>query len=284
MARKDDLLVPLMLGTANVSLKEKDIATVTIPVPAIAIQQRIVARIDAIAAKVEAARQLRGKVEDEAAAYVVSLHSKLAGERTKALGEILVLDEDAKTVSPDSSYPQVGVRSFGAGLFRKGAVEGFETTYRAFNRLYSGAVVLSQVKGWEGAIAVCPADLEGWYVSPEYRTFRCRPTEALPEYLAALLPTEWFWSHLGAATRGVGARRERTRPEQFLQLRIPMPNITAQEFAARTFAQLGALCDFQNQALSELDAIMPAVLDRAFKGRAAGSAIVETMTDAEALE
>src|SRR5205807_2237025 len=33
MAKKDEYFVPLMLGTANVSLKEKDIANVKIPLP-----------------------------------------------------------------------------------------------------------------------------------------------------------------------------------------------------------------------------------------------------------
>lgn len=51
-------------------------------------------------------------------------------------------------ISATRSYPQVGVRGFGGGLFSKAAVSGTETTYRTFNRLYAGAVVLSQVKGW----------------------------------------------------------------------------------------------------------------------------------------
>ena len=66
----------------------------------------------------------------------------------------------------------------GGGLFAKAAIGGTETTYRSFHRLYEGAVVLSQVKGWEGAIARCPAELEDWFVSPEYRTFRCKPNQA----------------------------------------------------------------------------------------------------------
>ena len=47
LAQKDRLLVPLMLGTANVSLKEKDIAGVEVELPPLSEQQRIVAWIDA---------------------------------------------------------------------------------------------------------------------------------------------------------------------------------------------------------------------------------------------
>lgn len=99
-------------------------------------------------------------------ALVTSLHIQLAAGRTRRIGSILRLDEEATEVVPTRVYPQVGVRSFGGGLFAKPAVAGAETTYRKF-RLYAGAVVLSQVKAWEGAVAVCPAELSGWFVSPE---------------------------------------------------------------------------------------------------------------------
>lgn len=61
MRRKDQLLVPLMLGTANVSLKEKDIAGVRVPVPPMHKQRSIVDLIEAIAGKIEEARRLRGR-------------------------------------------------------------------------------------------------------------------------------------------------------------------------------------------------------------------------------
>jgi restriction endonuclease S subunit len=53
MTKKDKLLVPLMQGTANVSLKEQDIACIEISLPPVEEQHRIVARIEELAAKVE---------------------------------------------------------------------------------------------------------------------------------------------------------------------------------------------------------------------------------------
>jgi type I restriction enzyme, S subunit len=161
--------------------------------------------------------------------------------------------------------PQVGVRGFGKGLFAKPAVIGGTTTYRAFNRLFPAALVMSQVKGWEGAIAMTPPDLVGYFVSPEYRTFRCREERCLPEYLAMLVPTEYFWGRLKDATRGVGARRERTRPEQFLNLRIAMPSLEQQRRAVEMFRPLSELQAFQADTARELDALLPAIVDKAFK-------------------
>jgi type I restriction enzyme S subunit len=236
-----------------------------IPLPPLVEQRRVVARIEALAAQIHEARTLRQQAGEEAEALLVSNHVCLAGKRTCRLGGILRLDEDAVPVRAGGSYPQVGLRSYGAGLFPKSAVSGTNTTYRTFSRLFEGAIVLSQVKGWEGAVAVCPSHLAGWFVSPEYRTFRCVEGEASPRYLASIIRTEWFWARLADATRGVGARRERTRPEQFLNIEIPMPSLRHQEVGNRVFAQVDALKRLQAETAAELGALLPAVLDRAFK-------------------
>jgi len=178
-----------------------------------------------LTAKIEEACGLRQQAVEEAAAFVSSLHLNLARTRTVAIGEILTLEEYREEIQFGQEYPQVGVKGFGQGLFAKETLDATQTTDKAFNRRYDGALVLSQVKGWEGAIAVCRSDLAGRYVSPEYRTFRCIEGMAIPEYLAALVATPWFWTQLKNVTRGVGARRERTRPEQFLQMELPMPEV-----------------------------------------------------------
>ena len=103
-------------------------------------------------------------------------------------------------------------------------------------------------------------------MSPEYRTFRCIPTESRARYLAPLVRTKWFWSKLANATRGVGARRERTRPEQFLNIELPMPHVDQQKRGEALFAEVDELKRLQAETAAELDAILTAILDRAFKG------------------
>ena len=246
--------------------KEKFFLALEIPLPPLTEQRRIVARIEELAAQINEAKGLRSQSIESVESFVVSIHLHFSGKRLKKLGDILQLDEDIQPVELTAHYPQVGIKSFGAGLFTKEAVAGTHTSYRAFNRLYGGALVLSQVKGWEGAVAVCPQSLSGWFVSPEYRTFRCIPTEARASYLQPLVGTEWFWSKLTNATRGAGARRERTRPEQFLNLELPIPDVEQQQLGEKVFAQMAPLKRLQAETAAELDALLPAVLDRAFKG------------------
>jgi type I restriction enzyme, S subunit len=248
-------------------LHPDDFLRTEILIPSLAEQRRIVRRIEDLVVQIDEAQDLRRRAAAEADDLVTSVHTSLAGKRTRTIREILELDEDAQSISPIGSYPQVGVRSFGGGLFSKAAVSGGETTYATFNRLYEGALVLSQVKGWEGAVAVCPTELAGWFVSPEYRTFRCIATEARPDYLASLVRTGWFWSKLGDAARGVGARRERARPEHFLDIELEMPDVGQQEQGEKTFAEINALKIAQPGTAAELNAFMPSLLDRAFAGK-----------------
>lgn len=253
-------------GTTNrVRLQEDKFLATEIALPLLSEQRRIVALLQGLFVNIEEVRALRNQVVEETEALVVSTHLRLAGSRTKKLRDVLALDEREIVVSPTGEYPQVGVRGFGGGLFAKGPILGTETTYRSFNRLYEGALVLSQVKGWEGAIGICGADLAGWFVSPEYRTFRCIRNEVRPDYLAALVSTEWFWGQLKDATRGVGARRERTRPEQFLEIEMPMPDILRQVTGERIFASMKTLKALQSDIAPELSALMPSILDKGFR-------------------
>lgn len=259
-------LISRGMGARRDSVHPERFLSIKIPLPPLPEQQRIAAKIEALAAKIVEANSLRHKAAEESEALVTSLHVNIAGKRVRELREVVLLDEEAVPVKPGEEYPQVGIKSFGTGLFKKSATKGADTTYKAFNRLYPGALVLSQVKGWEGAIAVAGDDFAGWFVSPEYRTFRCIDGEASPDYLSALVRTEWFWGRLQTATRGVGARRERTRPEQFLHIKIPMPDLDHQKSAVAVFKMLEALKGPQSQTAAELDALLPAILDRAFKG------------------
>jgi len=254
------------IGARRELVSPDQFLSLEIPLPPLPEQRRIVARIESLAGKLKEAEGLRQQVKLQATALVTSIHTELSGDRTTTLGEILELDENQVVVSATSQYPQVGIKSFGGGLFRKSAVTGMETTYKVFNRLYDGAIVLSQVKAWEGATAVCGNDLAGWFVSPEYRTFRCNSEACLPGYMSALVRTEWFWSKLSNATRGVGARRERTRPEQFLALEIPMPTIDLQQKGQALFERVEAIQPLQSNTATELAALMPSILDKAFKG------------------
>ena len=84
--------------------------------------------------------------------------------------------------------------------------------------------------------------------------------------MARLVRTKWFWNRLSNATRGVGARRERTRPEQFSDLELPIPDVQHQKRGELLFAVVDTLQRIQTETAHEVDTLLPTILERAFKG------------------
>lgn len=248
-----------------------------VPLPPISEQRGIVARLNAATAAIERVQALRAKIDEDLAALVIRSNNTFDAQPT-CLGDALFLDEDRVAVNSDAIYTQAGIRGFGGGLFRKGGVTAADTTYRHFNRLAAGQFVVSQVKGWEGAVAVCSDEFAGLFVSPEYRTFRCNPAVLRPAYLAYLSRTPWFHAQLAPATRGQGARRERLRPEMLLAIRILLPPVEVQESLIPLFERIAAAAEHSGAA--DLDQLLPAMLDEIFntgagerrKGRSCGEA------------
>lgn len=252
------------VGSRRVRVQPAQMLTHAIPLPPISEQERIVSHFDGLAEKTRQLNEHLAAIEADSQKLLLSLHHRAASKQKTKVGDFLELREDQVPIRQEAEYIQVGVRSFGAGLFEKSALKGIDTSYRTFNRLYTDALVLSQVKGWEGALALCPESLEGKYVSPEYRTFQCIPGRAHPSYIGELVNTPWFWSLLQAATRGVGARRERTRPEQFLSIELPMPSFSAQVEISKILWRQKQMRAHFTELRAANDALIPATLERVF--------------------
>lgn len=141
----------------------------------------------------------------------------------RPLGEVLRLDLDQVDVEADQQYRIAGVYSFGRGLFERGPIAGSDTSYKALNRLHRGQLVLSRLKAFEGAIAVVPESFDGWFLSPEFPTFRCDPDQLSERYLSHVCRWRDFWSMLASTSKGIGARRERVHPSALLELELRFP-------------------------------------------------------------
>jgi len=275
MAKKDSLLVPLMQGTANVSLKEKDIATVEIPLPQLAVQRRIVARIEELAAKIHEARGLRQQAVEEAEALIVSyahrydLDScrKLAqGWLRTTLSEVVTLVQDLHKVQTDTTYPNIGIFSYARGLFKKPHIAGLQTSATYLNRVHAGQFIYSRLFAFEGAYGMVNDEFDNYFVSNEYPTFNCNTEKVLPEFLYAYFKSPTVWKDVAVGSKGLGDRRQRVQPQQILTHRFMLPPIEYQYGLRQLMAKAGTLKRLHSETAAELDAMLPSILDKAFKG------------------
>jgi hypothetical protein len=156
------------------------------------------------------------------------------------LKDALRLSIDSVPVEPSQTYPIAGVYSFGRGLLSRPPILGSETTYKTLNRLHRDDFVLSQLKGWGGALARVTDSHDGWFLSPQFPTFRAVPDRLDIVYLAWYCKQSKAWEKLRDTARGMGARRDSVSPERFLSLEIPLPSLLEQRRIVARIEELAA--------------------------------------------
>lgn len=155
------------------------------------------------------------------------------------LARFLTPNVETVDVDPKQTYPTVGMLNRGRGLLYRDPVAGSSTSYKKFNRIGAGVLVYSRLKAFEGAITVTPGDLPESFASQEFPTFAFAP-DADPGFFRILTTTQRMWDALQGASKGMGGRRERVKPADFLNIVMEIPPLSVQE---RISEVIGAVDD-----------------------------------------
>lgn len=239
---------------------------IEIPLPRIDEQRRIVGRIEELVAKVEEARGLRSQVERECDALCRSLIFGSNDITMVSMSELVKLREPDITVQADSIYHFAGVYSFGRGVFIGNRLSGMDFSYKILTQLKTGNFVYPKLMAWEGALGVVPPECNGLYVSPEFPVFEVDESSVLPEVLDVYFRTPSIWPNLAGISTGTNVRRRRLHPSNFLQFKIPLPSMKVQGKLREVKSKIDQIKGIQAQTSTELDALLPSILDKAFKG------------------
>ncbi len=256
-------------GTTNrVRLKEERFLAAEISLPSLEEQRRIVARIEELAARIEEARGLRRVVREDCEELCRSILSDTVnGASTLTpMREIVKLRELDISVSPEEIYWFAGIYSFGKGLFRGQRKHGTEFSYTRLTRLKTDNFVYPKLMAWEGAFAVVPSECDGLVVSPEFPVFEIDQQRVLSETLEVYFHIPSVWSAVSGASTGTNVRRRRLNPADFLAFEIPLPPMKTQKRLREAKAKLDQMKQLQSETSAELDALLPSILDKAFKG------------------
>jgi type I restriction enzyme S subunit len=255
--------------------KENFFLALEIPLPPLAEQRRIVARIESLAAQIDVAKRLRQEAVEEGVDFLVSMahrsdlsdqEKQASGWRRTRLADVVRLVDDLVLVEPEKSYPNIGIYCFGRGLFRKEEINGLATSASKLRRLSNGQFIYSRLFAFEGAYGMVTEEFDGSFVSQEYPTFQCDQSCCLPEFLVAHFKPETIWKSVAAGSKDLGDRRQRVQPPQVLQHELWVPSLAWQERIAQVTAEVNGLKRLQAETAAELGALLPAILDRAFKG------------------
>ncbi|MFD4908345.1 restriction endonuclease subunit S domain-containing protein [Kitasatospora purpeofusca] len=176
------------------------------------------------------------------------------------LARFLVPNVESVDVDPQQMYPTVGVLNRGRGLLYRDPVAGSSTSYKKLNRIGPGALVYSRLKAFEGAITVTPDNLPESFASQEFPTFAFAPGVS-PDFFRILTTTQRMWDALQGASKGMGGRRERVKPADFLDIVMDIPPLSAQERIVEVISAVDGQIAALDEEADALDRVSMAVAE-----------------------
>jgi type I restriction enzyme, S subunit len=115
-------------------------------------------------------------------------------------------------------------------------------------------------------------EFDGLYTSNEYPTFDCDPREIRPEFLVAYTFSQQVWKDFAKGSKGLGNRRQRLQPARLLAHELWLPPLSSQDRIVEVYKYMQELQGDRDRAAVALDALLPAVVDKAFRGDLSGRA------------
>lgn len=256
-------------STNRVRMKEAKFLKMTVPLPSLDEQRRIVEKLDRVAALVDERRNAIEAAERETQALLLKAFQRaIDGAPLRPIAEVAPLVRRPIEIDLDAAYPELGVRSFGRGTFHKPELPGVEVGNKKLFRICAGDLVFNIVFAWEGAVAVAQPEDDGRVGSHRFLTCVPAPETATVEFLRFYFSTPEGLQKLGEASPG-GAGRNRTLGLKKLEsLQVPVPPIGRQHWFDRLQSKAREARTIRANTAQDVEALIPALLHEIFDGGA----------------
>lgn len=253
-------------GTTNrVRIKEERFFDQAITLPPLVEQQALVTRLDALAEKTRQVEAHLDAVERDAE-HLLALRFREATAGAPMVTMAQVAPSVRRPVDIDTAvrYREVGARSFGKGVFFKPDFDGAEATWQKPVWIKAGDLVLSNIKAWEGAIALAGEEHDGCIASHRYITCVPVPDCMVTAFLVYYLLSEDGLAQVGLASPGTADRNRTLSLGNLSKIRVPVPSLSTQIAFVRMQAEIAALKARHSLIREANAALLPATLERVF--------------------
>lgn len=176
-----------------------------------------------------------------------------------------------RRISLDSlePYVQIGLRSFGRGVFHYEPVTGDRLGRLRYFAVKPGDLVFSNIKAWEGAVAVAGESEAGCIASNRFLTYVVDSSIADARYLKYFFLSEPGLTLIQRASPGSADRNRTLAIERLEQLEFPLPPIEEQRRVAtkldRVLLRVRRLKVQTERSLDAVQALKWGVLRDAFE-------------------
>ena len=266
--------------TGYAAVRPRTLLACEIPLPPLTEQQRIVAQIEELVRKIEQATALRHQSDDEVQALVGATASRLFHRftDTKQIEEIAQVRGGIQK-GPHRTPGANPVRYLTVAHVQRNKIltndpRFFEVTPEELERwrLVSGDVLIIEGNGSAEQIGRT-ALFRGEIVNCVHQNhvIRIRPNHKwmLPEFLNSFLNSVAGQHAVQSQSRTTSGLRTLS-VGRIKAIRIPVPPLEQQQQTVNQLAELGEYADtlrkYQSAASHELSALMPSILDKAFRG------------------
>jgi type I restriction enzyme S subunit len=249
-----------MTGTANVALKEADVAKVTVPLPPIEEQLKTIARLETMGERVQSLNEVVNTASESGRQLIASAFADITkGTSYSPISLVAPIVRRKVALRSEDEYPELGIRSFGKGTFHKPAIKGSDLGGKKLFQILPGDVVFNNVFAWEGAVAVAgPADF-GRFGSHRFITCVPRQEVMTAQYLTFYFNTAEGLEKLGKASPG-GAGRNRTLGlESLAQIEVPVPPFNKQKWFGELLGKVEQMQRIRASTQSAIRALAPAL-------------------------
>ena len=267
-------------GTTNrVRLKEDRFLNLEIPLPSMAEQQRIVAKINQLAAKIAEARTLHQKADEEADALIDTITAcifcdeKMKTFRVNIAKADLILNKECRNpqqFDPEGLFTYLDISSVGKGptIISVGRImPNRDAPSRARRVMHKDDVIISTVRPTLRSFAKVGEGLDNQICSTGFAVLTCGQS-INPDFLLCQVCSPFFVEQCIART--TGGHYPAINDSNLREVEIVVPPLPEQH---RIVAELDAvqvevdsLKRLQAETTAELDALLPSILDKAFKG------------------
>jgi type I restriction enzyme S subunit len=243
-------------------------------------------RLDVLVARKE---QLIELVEEKRAALIrhavakgLNSKARLATTRSPLFPEISVSWQLRKlrrlirpvrrpvVVDPEGLYREIGIRSWGKGIFHKDPVTGALLEDKSVFHVEPSDLVFNIVFAWEGAVAVVSEREVGMVASHRFPTFR-RSEEVDLDYLLMVFQSEQGRALMRINSPGAAGRNRTIRINQFLDEEVPLPPLAEQREIVAGFRaaeqRLQTLLGKVRTAIDQLKEFRTALISAAVTGK-----------------
>ncbi len=276
-----DLLNQYVPGGIKTELKAKRLLPIPVPIPPLHEQKRVVARIESFTTKVDKANNIRGHVFKEIKAlrrHAIDMVLSRASSARKSLEQLLAeplingISIPASKLGTGIVFAKVGIVN--TGVFNPKEIKHADIDLRLDSPFWlrQDDILISRGNAPElvGRAAVYEGQPRDCAFPDLLIRARVKKSEVDPRFLAMFFHSSEARAYIESQISGTSSTMPKISQPKLMAMPIPIISIVEQRkivaWLEKLKSKIDELVRWKEQYSVEFDALLPSILDKAFKG------------------